>query len=122
MSGGSASDAGCPDRLPHRLRRTLAAMGVLGCAPQAEAWVSAGDWVRYDLLARRDHSWIPGPTRAPESVEEPSVALCHGDGRVREGALRGGVPDRLLPLVVLCCADWAEPVKEAERTVVELCL
>ncbi|MFC4495782.1 HEAT repeat domain-containing protein [Streptomyces ovatisporus] len=83
--------------------------------PQPDA--PAHEWVRYDLSVRRVHDWFPQPGTAPERVRAQSVALCHGDGRVREAALRSGVPDGLLPLVILRCADWAEPVREAARDV-----
>ncbi|MFF8941711.1 hypothetical protein ACF1A5_05375 [Streptomyces sp. NPDC014864] len=45
-----------------------------------------------------------------------ALALCHRDGRVRQRALRQAVGHReLLPLVVVRCADWAEPVREPAR-------
>ncbi|MFI8849836.1 hypothetical protein ACIGW3_06475 [Streptomyces sp. NPDC053499] len=65
----------------------------------------AREWVAYDLAVRG------------ERASDLAVALCHGDGRVREAALCAGVPDELLPLVVLRCADWAGPVREAARRV-----
>ncbi|MEU6059565.1 hypothetical protein [Streptomyces sp. NPDC047097] len=42
--------------------------------------------------------------------------LCHHDGRVREAALPHAVRDRrLLPLLVIRCADWAPPVRARAR-------
>ncbi|MET7600724.1 hypothetical protein ACWERY_33815 [Streptomyces sp. NPDC004082] len=45
-----------------------------------------------------------------------ALALCHWDGRVRQEAVHqaAGYPG-LLPLVVIRCADWAAPVREAAR-------
>ncbi|MGP3990149.1 HEAT repeat domain-containing protein [Streptomyces sp. 3N207] len=82
-------------------------------APHAPAYA----WVAYDLAVRREWYWIPDPHSRPERPSDPAVALCHGDGRVREAALRTGVPGGLLPLVALRCADWAGPVREAARRV-----
>lgn len=82
----------------------------------------ACEWVCYDLQVRRRYpiSWGADATpavRAPHSVAEKAVALCHGDGRIRQRALQRQVPERLLPLVVLRCADWAGPVRDAARHV-----
>lgn len=45
-----------------------------------------------------------------------ALALCHRDGRIRHRAL-GRVVGRpqLLPLVVVRCTDWAEPVRTRAR-------
>ncbi|MEU1191031.1 hypothetical protein [Streptomyces sp. NPDC005859] len=55
---------------------------------------------------------------AGESLSEShlALALCHRDGRIRAAALWriGGHPD-LLPLLVVRCADWAEPVRQQAR-------
>ncbi|SCK24400.1 HEAT repeat [Streptomyces sp. WMMB 714] len=77
----------------------------------------AREWVDYDLAARRTHYWSALSGTAPALPPAPAEALCHGDGRVREAALRRAVPGALLPLVVLRCADWAEPVRDAARAV-----
>ncbi|NMI55811.1 hypothetical protein FNV62_06115 [Streptomyces sp. RLB3-17] len=47
---------------------------------------------------------------------ELALALCHPDGRIREAAL-DHTEERpaLLALVVIRCADWAEPVRERAR-------
>ncbi|MFJ4947480.1 hypothetical protein [Streptomyces sp. NPDC088760] len=52
----------------------------------------------------------------PLSDARLAVALCHGDGRVRHRAL-GRVAGRpaLLPLVVVRCTDWAQPVRARAR-------
>ncbi|MGH3312787.1 MAG: HEAT repeat domain-containing protein [Streptomyces sp.] len=88
-----------------------------GLTPLPQPCAPARDWVRYDLAVRRIHSWFPQPGTVPEQAGVPSEALCHGDGRVREAALRGEIPDGLLSLVVLRCADWAGPVRDAARAV-----
>ncbi|MES9523118.1 hypothetical protein [Streptomyces capoamus] len=45
-----------------------------------------------------------------------ALALCHRDGRVRHRALdRVTGRPALLPLVVVRCADWAEPVRARAR-------
>ncbi|MEU4967169.1 hypothetical protein [Streptomyces smyrnaeus] len=88
-------------------------------------YAPAHAWVVYDLAVRRERywtpgqQWTPGPRRVPDQPSDPAVALCHRDGRVREAALRAGVSDELLPLVVLRCSDWAGPVREAARRVLE---
>ncbi|WP_306305218.1 hypothetical protein [Streptomyces maremycinicus] len=52
----------------------------------------------------------------PLSESHIALALCHRDGRIRAAALWriGGHPD-LLPLLVVRCADWAEPVRKQAR-------
>ncbi|MFF1445771.1 hypothetical protein [Streptomyces sp. NPDC058295] len=52
----------------------------------------------------------------PLSESQLALALCHRDGRIRAAALwrMDGHPD-LLPLLVVRCADWAEPVREQAR-------
>ncbi|MER8014557.1 hypothetical protein ABTW94_05895 [Streptomyces griseoluteus] len=58
-----------------------------------------------------------GPEQQGER-RTPLSALCHRDGRVRYRALAGaaGYPE-LFPLVVVRCADWAEPVRTRAREV-----
>ncbi|WP_426569658.1 hypothetical protein [Streptomyces canus] len=53
---------------------------------------------------------------APLTASQLAVALCHRDGRVRAAALDqvDGCPE-VLPLVVVRCADWAEPVRDRAR-------
>ncbi|MFJ3230175.1 hypothetical protein [Streptomyces sp. NPDC086787] len=61
---------------------------------------------------------LPTVLRGEPTLTEPqlALALCHRDGRIRHRALgmAAGRP-ALLPLVVLRCADWAEPVRERAR-------
>ncbi|MEU4352049.1 hypothetical protein [Streptomyces sp. NPDC023838] len=73
-------------------------------------------------LAGRRLSWGPGAwlpsvtwSRKPGDAEL-ALALCHRDGWIREAAL-GHAEERpaLLALVVIRCADWAEPVREQAR-------
>ncbi|WNI33000.1 hypothetical protein [Streptomyces sp. ITFR-6] len=52
----------------------------------------------------------------PPSESELALALCHPDGRIREAALgRAAGSAALLPLMIVRCADWAEPVRERAR-------
>ncbi|MHB9862334.1 hypothetical protein [Streptomyces sp. YIM S03343] len=45
-----------------------------------------------------------------------ALALCHRDGRIRQEAVRRSVRHPgLLPLIVIRCADWADPVRECAR-------
>ncbi|MEU6383100.1 hypothetical protein ABZ847_05985 [Streptomyces bauhiniae] len=55
-------------------------------------------------------------TGEPLGDAEFTRALCHHNGRVRHRALAGaaGHPE-LFPLVVVRCADWAEPVRDRAR-------
>ncbi|MGW1465185.1 HEAT repeat domain-containing protein [Streptomyces sp. NPDC002308] len=58
------------------------------------------------------------PPVAPGQDEESwlALALCHRDGRVRQEAIRRSAgPPGLLPLIVIRCADWVAPVREAAR-------
>ncbi|WP_455712143.1 hypothetical protein [Streptomyces canus] len=78
-------------------------------------WIALDDAVRHGVLSSADGTWLPDwqtPTDA-----QLALALCHGDGRIRERAL-GKVAGRpeLLPLVVIRCADWAGPVRDRART------
>ncbi|MET7678441.1 hypothetical protein ABZX94_27175 [Streptomyces seoulensis] len=71
------------------------------------------EWLELDWRARAD--WSPeqqGGQRTPLS------ALCHRDGRVRHRALTEvAAHPELFPLVVVRCADWAEPVRDRARAV-----
>ncbi|MEU3688708.1 hypothetical protein [Streptomyces narbonensis] len=71
---------------------------------------------RFGGLVQVPGEWLSvAPPRQP-SVLELALALCAPDGRTREAALPyvAGTP-ALLPLVVIRCADWAEPVRERAR-------
>ncbi len=57
----------------------------------------------------------PGPAE-PLGRSRLALALCHPDGRVRAAALEQTTgAAALLPLVVVRCADWAEPVRRRAR-------
>lgn len=57
---------------------------------------------------------------APLTTSELALALCHRDGRTRQAALRRAAGrSELLPLTVLRCADWAEPVRDTAREALE---
>ncbi|MFJ7157803.1 HEAT repeat domain-containing protein [Streptomyces sp. NPDC101118] len=68
-------------------------------------------WTALDLGTRSYGGYAPDWLRVPAPT-----ALCHPSGRVREAALARAAGDpELLPLVVLRCADWVAPVREAAR-------
>ncbi|MER7517550.1 hypothetical protein [Streptomyces sp. NPDC126499] len=82
---------------------------------------------------RPGHDWLTGNGRAaaPRAVfggPRPStgqliLALCDGDGRVREAALAHTVGrPAVLPLVAVRTADWAEPVRRRARQVLAAAL
>ncbi|WP_448317579.1 hypothetical protein [Streptomyces sp. CO7] len=92
-----------------------------------EAWLALDAGFRE---AFRDSSWNRHAERwrflrslwlRREEVYTPSslvLALCHGDGRIREQALRQvEAHPQALPLVVVRCADWAGPVRLRARAV-----
>lgn len=74
-------------------------------------------WIAFDVdvrdMALRWDELEAGASRV-------ALDLCSYDGRVRQAALRrvSGYPV-LLPLVVIRCADWAAPVREAARRLLE---
>ncbi|MGC4917083.1 hypothetical protein, partial [Streptomyces albogriseolus] len=73
-------------------------------------------WYRSRLLPEWEHTdSLPAElTHLGES--RLALALCHRDGRVREAAVRRSARcPGLLPLIVIRCADWAEPVRERAR-------
>ena len=116
----------------------LVAERLLAGAPPAEVLGKAGPhaWLELDLAVR---SWraatlsLPSldevegvrrslrtRLRSPGPITESrlAVALCHPNGRVREAALlRAAAQPALLPLVVVRCTDWADPVRERARQV-----
>ncbi|MFB6842578.1 hypothetical protein [Streptomyces sp. NPDC056361] len=86
----------------------------------AGAWIDLDEHLRATL--RRGGPTAAAPARSPAAAErEPGVAelaaaLCGPDGRGREAALPwAGRSPELLPLVVVRCADWAEPVRVRAR-------
>ncbi|MDV5144472.1 hypothetical protein R1T08_09550 [Streptomyces sp. SBC-4] len=86
----------------------------------AGAWPELDEYVR-DLIRWGGRvpprgTWLsPTPSRPPTALEL-ALAMCDPDGRTREAALPyvTHVP-ALLPLVVIRCADWVEPVRERAR-------
>ncbi|MGC0332431.1 hypothetical protein RKD23_005421 [Streptomyces sp. SAI-170] len=88
-----------------------------------------GGWTAFDLGVRGHvpPALLParpgrGRLRRVKQLTESelALALCHPDGRIREAALdRAGDHPDLLPLVVIRSADWAEPVRERARRLLE---
>ncbi|MEV8535901.1 hypothetical protein [Streptomyces sp. NPDC051211] len=78
-----------------------------------DAGVRALQWWQYE-----DGGSLGARLRA-----RPETALCHADGRVRQLALAAAQADRrLLPLAVIRCADWAEPVRVRARRILRAAL
>ncbi|WP_243860227.1 hypothetical protein [Streptomyces sp. BK208] len=87
-----------------------------------------GDWLALDA-AVREVAWhrpqfLPGwEHSAPPPAElthldesRLALALCHRDGRIRQEAVLQSVRyPGLLPLIVIRCTDWVEPVREHAR-------
>ncbi|MFK0279312.1 HEAT repeat domain-containing protein [Streptomyces sp. NPDC090499] len=74
----------------------------------------ARSWLLRDALPTRAE--VDGEHRHALTESRAALALCHGDGRIREAALETAPRfPALLPLVVIRCADWAEPVRERAR-------
>ncbi|MFE3947092.1 hypothetical protein ACFXPV_35315 [Streptomyces sp. NPDC059118] len=73
-------------------------------------------WNRPQFLPRWEHS-TPLPADLTQLGESRlALALCHRDGRIRQEAVRQSVRyPGLLPLVVIRCADWGDPVREHAR-------
>lgn len=88
----------------------------------------ADDWLALDVRVREE-SWYGSATQAQEraaapllleltrlGLAQPAFDLCHRNGRVRERAVgRAWSYPGLLPLIVIRCADWVEPVRERAR-------
>ncbi|MFD4237109.1 hypothetical protein [Streptomyces sp. NPDC058542] len=81
-----------------------------------DAGVREVAWNRPQFLLGYEHS-TPLPADLTQLGESRlALALCHPDGRIRQEAVRLSVPyPGLLPLVVIRCADWVEPVREQAR-------
>ncbi|MFD4502464.1 HEAT repeat domain-containing protein [Streptomyces sp. NPDC058457] len=76
----------------------------------------ARSWLLRDALPSRAE--IDGGHRNALTESRAALALCHGDGRIREAALETAARfPALLPLVVIRCADWVAPVRERARQV-----
>jgi hypothetical protein len=81
-----------------------------------DAGVREVTYFRSDLMPERAAPLPADLSRLSES--RLALALCHRDGRIRERALHGVASyPSLLPLVVIRCADWVEPVRERAREV-----
>ncbi|MFD9132843.1 hypothetical protein ACFVZA_10480 [Streptomyces bottropensis] len=110
--------------------RAAAATRLAGGAPLQSTLDVAdpADWLALDA-AVREVAWyrpqfLPGwgqsaplPADLTQLGESRlALALCHRDGRIRQEALRQSVRyPGLLPLVVIRCTDWVEPVRERAR-------
>ncbi|WP_329387683.1 HEAT repeat domain-containing protein [Streptomyces sp. NBC_01351] len=76
----------------------------------------ADTWIAFDQAVRDIQRFRYGTAYNGADV----VALCHPDGYVREGALRG--PDPVLELVAIRCTDWVPAVREQARRVLRAAL
>ncbi|WP_217624583.1 hypothetical protein [Streptomyces sp. TRM64462] len=94
---------------------------VLGAAAPGDwlaldAGVREAPWQRSVYFPEQRHV-VPLPADLAQADESRlALALCHRDGRIREAAVT--LAERypgLLPLVVIRCADWAEPVRRRAR-------
>ncbi|MBD9735176.1 hypothetical protein IGX29_25905 [Streptomyces sp. H28] len=88
-----------------------------------DAGVREAVWCRSRFLPEWEHT-APLPADLTYAGESRlALALCHRDGRIREAAVRpASCCAGLLPLVVIRCADWAEPVRERARMVLRQAL
>ncbi|MFG3127146.1 hypothetical protein ACGFZU_05510 [Streptomyces tendae] len=109
---------------------TAAATRLAGGAPLHSTLDVAvpGDWLALDA-AVREVAWYrpysrpewehlaPPPAELTQLGESRlALALCHRDGRIRQEALLQSFRHPgLLPLVVIRCTDWVEPVREHAR-------
>jgi hypothetical protein len=89
-----------------------------GVAPdRALSFTDPACWTSLDQAVRR--FWVYGWDGAQTSARlgaRQETALCHRDGYVRERALAAGPESSAFwYLVVLRCADWAEPVRLRAR-------
>ncbi|USQ87911.1 hypothetical protein NFX46_31780 [Streptomyces phaeoluteigriseus] len=95
----------------------------------ADAWIELDAGARWDDWYEQPYGWttweqsdggraLSAAVRSGEALTEAqlALALCHRDGRIREAVLAGVAHHpALLPLLVLRCADWAEPVRVSAR-------
>ncbi|MFF3735220.1 hypothetical protein ACFYXM_34380 [Streptomyces sp. NPDC002476] len=81
-----------------------------------DAGVRQVAWYRSQLRPEWEHS-APLPVDLTQLGESRlALALCHRDGRIRQEAVRWSTRyPGLLPLIVIRCADWADPVRERAR-------
>ncbi len=90
------------------------------------------DWIALDLGVRQttwfdrealsSMAWVHAG-EPPADEASLVAALCHHDGRIRQGALAAveSVP-ALLPLVAVRCADWVAQVREQARVLLRAAL
>lgn len=115
-----------------RLAEGVGLREALADAADPAAWLALDEEVRHCFWSPADGTWqrteqgrtLTDALRRGEQLTDGrlALALCHRDGHIRQQALgqAAGRPE-LLPLVVLRCADWAEPVRDtARRLLVEL--
>jgi hypothetical protein len=97
-------------------------VGALDACP--EAWLALDEGVReayrYSVWDHDEYRWHPRrdrePRDGPYAPPALATALCHGDGRLREKALKQAeAHPGTLPLVVVRCADRAGPVRLRAR-------
>ncbi|WP_399895088.1 hypothetical protein ACGH7X_38625 [Streptomyces sp. BBFR51] len=109
---------------------TAVAVRLSAGAPLRDALGGAGpdDWLVLDAAVRQP-AWYRSQSLPEWELTAPlpadlahldesrlALALCHRDGRIREAAVRRSARySGLLPLIVIRCADWAEPVRERAR-------
>ncbi|WP_327113407.1 hypothetical protein OG206_07165 [Streptomyces sp. NBC_01341] len=81
-----------------------------------DAGARATVWFRSRYVAEWEHS-APLPADLAQLDESRlALALCHRDGRIRQEAVRRSARHPgLLPLLVIRCTDWAEPVRRDAR-------
>lgn len=88
-------------------------------AADPKNWVALDHGVREHLLWENlPTAWLHADEPAPDDAAF-TIALCHPSGHVRETALRHPGAAAHLTLVVLRCADWAGPVREQARKVLD---
>ncbi|MEU8883303.1 hypothetical protein [Streptomyces hydrogenans] len=81
-----------------------------------DAAVREATWHHPQLLPRWEHAALLPADLTQLDESRLALALCHRDGRVRQQALHQLVrAPRLLPLVVIRCADWVGAVREHAR-------
>ncbi|MFE7598896.1 hypothetical protein [Streptomyces sp. NPDC057494] len=97
------------DDVAERLAQALRASGT-GAWTDLDQHIRAG--LRWGPGIAPVHTWFPAAADRGPTAPQLAVALCGPDGRTREAALNHvGRSPELLPLVVVRCADWAEPVR-----------
>ncbi|MBH1936770.1 HEAT repeat domain-containing protein [Streptomyces sp. AV19] len=91
-------------------------------AADPREWAALDSGVRLHLMREElPTAWLHAGEPAPGDAAF-AIALCHASGHVREAALRHPGAAALLSLVILRCADWAGPVRERARTLLDRAL